>query len=215
MRGVGYVCYTHVMHPLLEKQETLHKEATELLDKVIYPILNQFGDVGIGGSYVYKLLNHPDIDLDVVNPELTKEMYADLCSKFIALDNVSRFRTSDRVNFPHSHSGDRPTGYWIAPEINFGKNVWQLDIWFQIPEWNTGNTNSYEGKLSDLNDEQKINILSLKEELMDAGIYGVGKEFQSVDVYDAVLNENIKTVAQLREYKKKKPSIHQACIGVG
>ena len=130
-------------------------------------------------------------------------MYADLCSKFIALNNVSRFRTSDRVNFPHSHTGDRPKGYWIAPEINFGENVWQLDIWFQIPEWNTGNTNSYEGKLVNLNDEQKVRILSLKKELMGAGIYGVGKEFQSVDVYDAVLANNTETVAQLREHKSK------------
>ena len=192
------------MHPLRVKQEILHREATELLDTVIYPVLNQFGEVGIGGSYVYELLSHPDIDLDVVNPELTKEMYADLCAKFIALEEVSNFRTSDRVNSPHSHPGDRPTGYWIAPEINFGENVWQLDIWFQIPEWNTGNTNSYKEKLANLNDKQKISILSLKEELMTNGIYGVGKEFQSVDVYDAVLKDNIETVAQLREYKSSK-----------
>ena len=65
------------MHPLLQRQESLHKEATRLLDEVVYPILNKFGEVKIGGSYVYQLLNHPDIDLDVVTPDLniaTKDM---------------------------------------------------------------------------------------------------------------------------------------------
>ncbi len=110
------------MHQLLIRQEALHKEATELLDEIIYPLLKQFGDVGTGGSYVYELLNHPDIDLDVVTPNLTKGLFADLCRALLSLETVSGFRANDRVNFPHSHPGDRPTGYWIAPEINFGEN---------------------------------------------------------------------------------------------
>ena len=191
------------MHLLLEKQNDLHEEATKLLENIIYPILKPFGTVGIGGSYVYRLLNHPDIDLDVVTPDLTKELYAELCSKFIALEQVSRFRTSDRVNYGHTHKGDRPTGYWISPEINFGKNVWELDIWLQIPEWNTGNTNAYYEKLKNITDEQKITILSLKEKLISDGLYGVGHEFQSVDVYDGVLDKNIKTIEELRLSKSE------------
>jgi hypothetical protein len=191
------------MHPLLEKQDDLRKEATQLLDEIVYPILKEFGTVGIGGSYVYKLLNHPDIDLDVVNPDLTKELYAQLCAKLIALKEVSRFRTSDRVNYGHTHKGDRPTGYWISPEINFGAHVWELDIWLQLPEWNTGNTNGYETKLANITDDQKITILSLKDELLTKGIYGVGKEFASVDVYDGVLNAAVQDLDGLQQYKNK------------
>lgn len=81
------------MHALLEKQNELYKEATQLLEQYIYPVLTKYGKVGVGGSYVYQLLNHPDIDLDIINPELTKEMYADLCQELIALDMVSGFST--------------------------------------------------------------------------------------------------------------------------
>lgn len=136
--------------------------------------------------------------------KLTKELYASLCSRFLELESVSRFRSSDRVNFPHSHPGDRPTGYWISPEINFGENVWQLDIWFQIPEWNTGNTNSYEEKLKNLSEDQRVDILSLKQELIKEGLYGVGKEFVSVDVYEGVLQNSAKTVAELRRSKESR-----------
>jgi len=190
------------MHPLLIKQEQLHIEATELLEKVIYPILNEFGEVKLGGSYAYKLLSHPDIDLDITNPDLTKQMYIDLCARLMVLDSCSGLKTKDRVAHPHSSSKNKPTGYWLCPEINFNEKVWKLDIWFQLPEWNTGNTNSYEEKLATLSEQDRISILSLKEELLVGGLYGIGKEFQSVDIYDAVL-KGIKTVSALREYKSK------------
>lgn len=171
------------------------------MEQVVYPILKQFGEVSVGGSYVYQLLSHPDIDLDVVNPNLTKKMCAELCSRFIELNSVSKFRTNDKVHFPHTYPGERPTGYWIAPHIHFGDNIWSLDIWFQIPEWNTGETNSYKQKLASISDAQKISILSLKEELVRSGVYGVGKEYLSVDVYDAVLNADVSTVSELKAYK--------------
>lgn len=191
------------MHPLLERQELLHREATKLLEEVILPILKNFGEVVVGGSYAYKLLNHPDIDLDVVNPNVTKEIYGELCARLISLASTKDFETCDRVAFPHTHPGDRPTGYWIAPNIYFGNSLWKLDIWFQKPEWYTGDTNKYQQKLLGLDDEKRITILSLKEELKSEGVYGVGKEFLSVDVYDGVLDIGVKTVAELRECLKR------------
>jgi hypothetical protein len=47
-----------------------------------------------------------------------------------------------------------------------------------------------------------VTLLSLKNELRGKGIYGVSKEFQSVDVYESVLNHKAKTVEDIRDYKK-------------
>ncbi|MEQ1499848.1 MAG: hypothetical protein ABL917_00555 [Parcubacteria group bacterium] len=187
------------MHPLLIKQDNLHSEATELLEEIIYPLLKDFGEINVGGSYSYKLLSQPDIDVDIINPNLNKESYVSLCSKLISLPEVSKFQTNDRVNYPQTQG--RPTGYWISPTINFGKNVWKLDIWFQKPEWSKGETNRYSQKLASLIEEDRISILSLKEALISEGVYGVGKEFQSVDVYDAIL-QGVKTVDGLRGIAK-------------
>lgn len=191
------------MQSPLETQEQLYSEATQLLQRVIFPTLKDHGEVTVGGSYVYKLLTHPDIDLGIVNTELTKEMYAKLCNELIALEEVSFFRSADRVHFPHANPGSRPTGYWIAPVVNYGGRAWNLDIWFQKPEWVTHNNDVYEKKLKDLGDDKRSTILILKEELMKEGIYGVGKEFLSVDVYDAVLDHDVKTIEELRSVKQR------------
>lgn len=188
------------MHTLLQKQNILNNEATELLEQVLLPILKQCGDVLVGGSYSYKLLNHPDLDIDIINIDTTKDLFAELCRKLIALPNTSKFKSGDRVNFPHTHSSKRPIGYWISPDINFGNNIWKLDIWLQKPEWHTGDTNRYEQELLHVTDEKRTVILLLKEKLMSKNLYGVGREFLSVDVYEGVLRGNVKTVDELRQF---------------
>lgn len=188
------------MHPLLQKQDNLHNEATSLLEKTLLPILEQYGNVSVGGSYSYKLLNYPDLDIDIVSDDTSKDLFAKLSSELIRLNITSKFKSGDRVNFTHAHSGKRPFGYWVSPDINFGDNVWKLDIWLQKPEWHTGNTNQYAQELLTISDEQRIAILSLKEELIEKNLYGVGKEFLSVDVYEGVLRNNIKTIDELRDF---------------
>jgi hypothetical protein len=189
------------MHPLLEKQQQLHNEASQLLKEIVLPFLEDFGEVRIGGSYAFQLLNHPDVDIDLINPDLSKELYSELCKRFISLGGTSQFKTTDRVNFPHNHPGNRPTGYWIAPDIQYGEHIWNLDIWFQKPEWYTGKTNAFLEKMSNITDEQKILILSMKEEAQAKNMYGIGKEFRSVDIYDGVLLENIATFSDLQGYE--------------
>jgi hypothetical protein len=188
------------MHPLLQKQEELHNEATLLLKDTLLPILEKYGKVSVGGSYSYKLLNYPDLDIDVVSEDVSKDFFASLCGEIIRLDFTSKFKSGDRVNFPHTHSGKRPFGYWVSPDINFSNNVWKLDIWLQKLEWYTGDTNRYAEELVKISDEQRITILSLKEELIGKNLYGIGKEFVSVDVYEGVLRGDTKTIDELRYF---------------
>lgn len=187
------------MHPLLEKQHSLEKEATELLKHIVLPILEGCGEVAVEGSYAYKLLSYPDIDIGVTSPDVSKETYTALCLKWISHDSVSEFKTTKRTE--RALDAIRPKGYWLSPKIHFGENLWNVDLWFQKPEWFVDTSLHYKNKLLALDDEKRIVILSLKEELIQKKIYGVGKEFQSVDVYDAVLNSGAHTIEMLRAYK--------------
>jgi len=187
------------MHPLLKKQNELYDEGSLLLEKLL-PILEQYGEVLIGGSYSYKLLNYPDLDIDVVNEDMSKEIFGRLSGELIALDITSKFKSTDRVTYPHPPSVKRPFGYWVSPDINFGDNIWKLDIWLQKPEWHTGDTNRYAKELLNINDKKRIDILSLKEELIKMNLYGVGREFVSVDVYEGVLRGDAKTIEELRDF---------------
>jgi len=191
------------MHPLLQRQNELHTEAAALLEQVLLPILTQYGEVSVGGSYAYKLLNHPDLDIDIINGNATKALFAELSAELIVLQHTSKFKCGDRVDYPHTHLGKRPFGYWVSPEINFGDNVWRLDIWLQKPEWHTGDTNRFEQELLNIDDEKRVIILSLKEELLSKDLYGVGKEFSSVDVYEGVLRNDVQTVDELRRHLVK------------
>jgi hypothetical protein len=188
------------MHPLLQKQNALHDEASLLLEKTLLPILEQYGMVSVGGSYSYKLLNYPDLDIDVVSEDASKDLFAKLSGELIKLDYTSKFKSGDRVDYPHTHTGKRPFGYWVSPDINFGENIWKLDIWLQKPEWYTRDTNRYVEELVTLSDEQRIAILSLKDELTEKNLYGVGKEFISVDVYEGVLRGDVTTIDELRNF---------------
>lgn len=187
------------MHPLLQKQEELHTEGAELLKKVLLPILSEFGEVTVGGSYEYHLLSYHDIDIDIISDDASDTMYEELCEKITSLESVSEFKTLNRADRPLTHP--RPKGYWLAPKIQYGENLWNIDIWFQKPEWHTGNTLKYKEALQNISDEKRIAILTLKEELMKNELYGVGKEFQSVDVYEAVLHGDVDAIDTLREYK--------------
>ena len=168
------------------------------------PILEKYGKVSVGGSYTYNLLYHPDLDIDIVSDDITKEIFTTLSAELLSLQHTSQFQSADRVNFPHKHVGNRPIGYWISPTINFEGYIWKLDIWLQKPESYTGDTNKYEHELFSLDDEKRIAILSLKEELLNKKIYGVGKEFLSVDVYEGVLRGNVKTIDELRDFISSK-----------
>jgi len=189
------------MHPLLQLQQELHDHATALLNDVLIPLLTTYGKVTVGGSYAYQLLNYPDLDIDVVTEVTSKEMFAELSKQLIILPMTSKFRSGDRVNFPHEHNGNRPTGYWLSPQLNYGQRTWSIDIWLQTGDQYTGATNHYEKLLLELSDESRLVILSLKQELRDKQIYGVGKEFVGADVYEAVLYSQVTNLNELREYK--------------
>lgn len=190
-----------MIHPLLQKQDELFTEATQLLQEIIIPTFSEFGSVIVGGSYAYHLLNYPDIDIDIVSDEVSDITYKKLCDKVTSLDSVSEFKTLNRTERPVAST--RPKGYWLSPKIQYGTNLWNIDIWFQKPEWNTGNTLMYKDALEKLSDEKRIIILTLKNELRENDLYGIGKEFQSVDIYEAVLHDTVDTVDALRQYKSK------------
>lgn len=180
------------MHPLLTKQDQLHTDAAQLLESTLLPILSKYGKVEVNGSYLYKLLYHPDIDLYVINEDISKQMYVDLCTELLNLDTVSKLKTGDRVSFPHKKSGDRPTGYWVSPTIHTDNFEWSCDIWLQKPAWVNPKIYRYDETLTKLSNKNRLLVLTIKEELITKGRYGVGKDFESVDIYDAILkNPNI------------------------
>jgi len=188
------------MHELLARQALLHDEATQLLESTVLPILNQYGMVEVGGSYLYQLLYAPDLDIGVISSDVSKQIYIDVCTAFMALTTVSSLKSTDRVHYAHRHWSGRPTGYWISPRVHHNEREWELDIWLQQPEWYAPNEPYYQNALQDLSETQRLNILALKRDLIAANQYGVGKAFQSVDIYRTIIADPNQSWKQLQEH---------------
>lgn len=186
------------MSELLEREQKIRNEANELLDRVILPVLEKHGEIEVGGSYLYKLMYQRDIDILVISEYVDKESYVKLCVDLLSLNCVSKFKTTDRINFPHKHATDRPTGFWLSPTVRFNDHEWSLDIWMQKPDWVDGRNTRFYEDLKKLTEEQRDSVLILKKELKDSNLYGVSKKYESVDVYDAVLKGH--SLSQLKNH---------------
>ena len=187
---------------LLKKQKELHSEGSQLLaQEDLMGILNTYGKVEVGGSYVYELLSHRDLDLGIISETLTKDTFGEMVGGLASLSAVIKIKTSDRVNF-RTPNEDRPQGYWIGVSYILGGETWNIDIWYQKSEWQVDETAKWIERLSKLSEEQRMTILKLKEELRSQGRYGVGKDYQSVDIYKAVLENNIHSTEGLDDLEK-------------
>jgi len=179
---------------ILTVAEELHSQGTRLLTETgLKELLEKSGKVEIGGSYLYNLLTHPDIDIGIISSKATKEIFGGLVGELAKIHAVLKLKTSDRITHARNDDATRPKGFWIGLTILFENTSWNIDIWYQKPEWYTDRSAELFQALSAITEKQRSAILTIKSELQERGVYGVGQRFQSVDVYDAVLYKDIYT----------------------
>lgn len=184
---------------LWEEQSRLKRQTEKLvLGTGIFEIFSRYGDLSpIGGSYKYDLMVYPDIDIDVVSIEIDKQKFAELVREMVSSKFVRKVSTADTVNFEAIQKG-RPKGYWIGLEILFEGERWGVDCWLQHPDWTLENKDIYTKRLSELDDTGKSAILLIKYDLIRQGTYG--KTVFSTDVYNAVLDQNIRTATEFNQF---------------
>ncbi len=185
--------------------EELHSQGTRLLTETgLKKLLEKTGKVEIGGSYLYNLLTHSDIDIGIISPKAVKEIFGDLVGELAKIPAVLKVKTSDRVTHARNDDATRPKGFWIGLTILFEKTSWNIDIWYQKPEWYKDRSAELFRALSTITEKQRSAILTIKSELREKGVHGVGQRFQSVDVYDAVLYKDIYTAEGMNVQKSNK-----------
>jgi hypothetical protein len=172
---------------LRDEQERLHLQADKLLATTgIKDILSSYGQpMPIGGSYLYGLLVYPDLDLGVVAPDFGRKEAAQLLSKLSLSSYIQKISWADTVNFPLKNAG-HPRGYWFGVEIPFEQDVWGIDCWFVTKD---DSDSTFQERLLALPESSKDTILRIKYDMIRQGLYG--KEVQSVDVYNGVINGSV------------------------
>lgn len=186
---------------LRKEQGRLKSQADKLLrETAIFELFSKYGELSaIGGSYQYDLMVYPDLDVGLLSPDVDKRLFAELVSDIVASQYVRKIATADCVNFAPVHKG-RPKGYWIGLEIPFENDRWGLDCWLQQPAWTTDGTDTYAERLGTLEQTGRDAILLIKYDLIRRGLYG--RTVFSDNVYDAVLDGNVRSITEFDQYRK-------------
>ncbi len=174
-------------------QLRLHNQADKLLKQTgLFKILSKYGELEpISGSYAYGLMVYPDLDLGLINDNVTTKDFANMVAEFVNNPFVRKVSTANNVDYVSLRTG-HPKGYWLGLEIPFEDERWGIDCWVMKKEWASADSDPYADLLSKLDESQKDAILQIKYQLIFRGLYG--KQFWSVDVYDAVAKSGILTI---------------------
>lgn len=179
-----------------EKQKQLHEQADGILrDLNLIQVLKKSGDPKIVGSYALDLMSWPDIDIVVVT-EPNYKQYLELINYLFEKENVYSLNLQD---FRKSIHPDRPQGiycsisYLVKPDL-----FWKIDVWFLQEAKSLDVVNEVKLKLNDTNREI---ILKIKNEMREKTKHG--KEISGIDVYNAVLDSEVKDLEGFRQYLKQ------------
>jgi hypothetical protein len=177
----------------------MNNEIKEKANKILYDFgllnkLDQYGKTHIIGSYLMNLMAWNDLDIDVENERVNIKNIHEII-KF-AIDKFSPVWIEGKKSMMNGK-----ICYFIGFETEILKELWNVDIWF-FDKAEIENCKKYCNEINEKTDEGKQKtIIGIKRELINEGIYNV--RYNSVDIYDAVLNYNIKDVNELLEKYKK------------
>ena len=185
------------MDKYLKQSRLIKKEANNLIEKFnLAYIISQYGHLHYTGSYELDLMYKKDIDISIVNNNISVEEFSQLGKVLIdKLNTPSVYYRNTRITPVEK----RPENalYW---GVKTGE--WWIDIW-AMNESVYKRAESYIAEIkSKLNSQNRITILQLKNELLSLNTYG--NKFGSRELYDAVLNNNVSSVQSFEKYLKEK-----------
>lgn len=193
----------------LNQQEELQKESHQVLEKLnLVEILSKYGKPTLVGSVTLGLMTWKDIDIEVITDNPNKEDIANIASTLINLPNYRIDLTV--INNEDKHNPHTPKGIYlgikyfddipIQEQFGASEKVWKIDIWFLTKENAQGaiKTKEIEEKLTD--EKRKI-ILEIKEALATNPKYR--KTIFSMDIYNAVLDNEVKNLEEFKGYLSK------------
>lgn len=177
----------------------LRAEADNMLEESgLGEILREEG-FGISGSYDWRVMTWHELDFERCddNPEL--KQHWELGERFLWNDWVWGMRYLDASRDPRN-PGDEGY-YWGLDVINpHGGELWKMDLWTARPEVYEISTPKRPLWRKIINDDSRYYILLIKEVLCKLPEYR--KEFHSWDIYEAVLENNVRSIDEFWAWLK-------------
>ena len=189
-----------MINDLFDKQSTLQKQGLEVIKNLeIEKILSVYGEFKLVGSIVYGLMTWRDIDMDLrLDNDPTDLTYWEIVQSLFKKSGVNLLTLADNRK---QREKDRPKSMYIGIKYeDKDKNIWKIDIRILGKEFVT--TDKVAELIKKATTEQRQLILFIKSQVHNDPKYH--KDFSSLDIYEAVIINNITTLQEFKDYLKNK-----------
>lgn len=180
-------------------------EAEQILYEFgLYDSLMKFGNPHVSGSYLMKLMTWRDLDIYLEMDSIDTDTFFELGKEISTKLNPSKMSFRNELIGKTQHL---PIGLYWGVHTNLFNQKWKIDIWAIDSETVNQKQSEVEGMKVKIDKSKRNIILELKNILHNHPLYR--KTFFSIDIYDAVLNDEIISLEKFKEwlFKKKKIEI--------
>ena len=161
-------------------------------DQILYKYglmkkLEEIGQPHIIGSYRMDMMAWNDLDIDIENDTMSLDKMYELSAFIINTFHPVWYEAKEEVN------DDGKKVWFHGFETTITGELWNVDLWFFDKETISNAEKDCDNISNNVNQTQKDIIVSIKSELISRGLYSF-EQYKSVDVYKAVLENNVKNV---------------------
>jgi hypothetical protein len=189
--------------------EELNSAITYEADKILYglglmKILSRYGTPVLTGSYLLGLMAWRDLDIYLVNDDITAEKFFQLGGEIVS--ELKPWRMHYR-NELIAKTPDLPDGLYWGLYINNSvfPEDWKIDIWAMGAKQQKIFQDNVDNLKSKLNSENRQVILEIKNRYFMHPEYR--RKFGSMDIYNAVILEDVKSVEEFTDWLYKSKGI--------
>lgn len=192
------------MDQLFQKAKQLEKDALEIFsDLGLDKYFADFGKVKLVGSITYGLMSWEDLDIDLITKAVPDDELFWNTAKFLMKNkNIKLLLLAD--NRTGQKEINRPKSIYLGVKYIYKNSVeWKIDIRLiqrnevqVLPDWM--------GSIDKLDDSRKLVILKIKDRIKENPEYH--KSISSMDVYDAVINQEVDSFKAFMKWVEEKGS---------
>lgn len=190
-------------HSLLAK--VLKEEALDLFNHLpFWGPLRKKGEIHLTGSAELDVLVYPDLDVYFEKKDSKVDLYqlfGEVASLGAQFPDVISMRLEKELHKVRPHI---PKGTYLQLKVKWGSRIWQIDIWHLESEQKLQQilkeSKEFKAKIAE-NDELRDIILEAKHALKRKD--GCTPSFASYYVYRAVLDEDLRSIDEIKHYVQK------------
>ncbi|HEX2944847.1 MAG TPA: hypothetical protein VHT96_02705 [Clostridia bacterium] len=192
----------------MSKLETMCSAIMKEADDILYKMslldeLKKYGDVFITGSYYLNLMTWRDLDLYIDNSNMSNEHFFRLGHDIASI--IQPHRMHYRNEFIGNSQGLPKGLYWGIYTNIIEPGTWKIDLWAVDSMQFAGFKNDVNKLKSKIDSYKREMILEIKANVCNHPFYR--KEFTSVDIYQAVLDESVINLEEFKKWLKENKNV--------